>query len=98
GAGVIDGSELHRVSVNKDPSGIGLVVAGQDLYEGRFAGAVVAKDAERLTPIHAERDAGKCGDRAKSLHDFLGPDCFWRPNHAGPRRAVARDECWRSAR
>src|SRR5271169_979129 len=74
-------TELHRRSVDKDVSGIGLVITGQNLDEGRFAGAVVAEDAERLTPTHVERDAGKRRDLAETLHQLFSPNGF---GHAGP--------------
>ena len=52
-AGVVDRAQLDRSAVDKDLPRIRPVVAGQDLDQGRFAGAVVAEDAERL----AARDA-----------------------------------------
>src|SRR5271166_1198742 len=83
-AGLIDRAELHRPALDEHLPGIGLVIAGQDLDQGRFAGAVVAEDAERLAPRHLERDARERGDAAKGLHQLFGTDRFGRARHAGP--------------
>ena len=78
---LVDRAELHRLAINENLPRIRLVVAGQDLDQGRFAGAVVAENTERLAAPDAERHAGECRHGAEHLGDPLGPDRFTRPGH-----------------
>ena len=72
--GVVDRTERDRPAVDEHLPGIGLVIAGQDLDQGRFAGAVVAEDAERLAARDPERHAGERSDLAEHLDQFFGAD------------------------
>ena len=49
-------SDRHRRAGDPDLAGIGGVDAGQDLDQGRLAGAVVAEEAEDLAGLQVEAD------------------------------------------
>jgi hypothetical protein len=86
GAGLVDRGKPHRPSIDEHLPRIRLVIAGQDLEQSRFAGAVVAKDAERLAMPDPHRHAGKRGDGAENLDQVFGPDRRGRGVHSALRR------------
>jgi hypothetical protein len=83
-AGVVDRGELDRLSLDEQLPGIGLVIAGQDLDQGRFSGAVVAEDAERLRIASAP--IVSIGPVMRAHRRAAAPDECWRPSRSGSRR------------
>jgi hypothetical protein len=56
-------------AVDHDPAGIGRLGAGQDLEQGRLAGAVLAKEAVDLARDQVERDAVQRLDAGVSFRE-----------------------------
>ena len=70
-AGIGGRGEADFAAVEKDPAGIGNDGAGEDLAQGRLAGAVVADEAEDLAGAQHEVDAIERLDGAVALADVL---------------------------
>jgi hypothetical protein len=71
-------------------AGVGLVGAGQDFDEGRFAGAVLAEQAVHLTGLDVEVDAVEGPDSGERLGDAGHAEQRWFWCHA--------DSPWRAGR
>ena len=56
GSGLLRGGQLHLDTINEDAAITWWQQARQHLYQGRFAGAVFADNAENLACREAERD------------------------------------------
>ena len=67
--GVVRPLQIDRLAVDDDRAAIGRKHAGDDLDQGRFAGAVLAKQRVDLALRDVERDAGKRADAGKGLLD-----------------------------
>src|SRR4029077_6274384 len=80
-AGLADRGQRDRPAVDENLPRIRLVITGQDLDQRRFAGAVVAENAERLAIGDMHRDAGQCDGVAERLLEHLGAD---RLGHQAP--------------
>src|SRR5262249_23800656 len=82
--------EAHRPPVEQKLSSARLIEAGEDLHQRRFAGAVVADDAEHLTAIELEIDPAQRRDGAEILEDAVSFEDRLR------RAGIRRRECGRS--
>ena len=61
--------EGRAPAVDQDLAAVGLLRAGEDLHQRRFAGAVVAEDAEHFAGMDGEVDGTEGGDGAVGLRD-----------------------------
>ena len=74
GAGVGGAGQAQGAAVHLDAAAVGDVGAGHDLGQRRFAGGVVADEAEALARPEVEVDAAQRLDRAEGLDDAPQPD------------------------
>ena len=81
GAHAGDARLRHRRAVDAQLSRIGRDPAVEQADQGRFAGAVVADEADAFPRPHGEIDAVQCPDRAERLR---------RPGHGDDRGGVVR--------
>ena len=61
--------EGHRLAVDQDLAFVRAVDAGQDLDEGRFAGAVLADQRGDLARIEGDADVVECLDAREDLRN-----------------------------
>ena len=61
--------DLHRLAVDADLAGIALICAGQDLDEGRLAGAVLAGERHHLAGVEGQVHVVEGLDAAEPLAD-----------------------------
>ena len=73
-AGVIHRLDHDLLAVEHDAPRLGPVEATQDLEERRLPRAVVAEQAEYLTPLEVQVHVAQRGHRAEPLGDVLDPE------------------------
>ena len=61
--------DVHRLTVDKILTAVGLVRAGHYLDQGRLAGAVLAAEGMAFTGVDSEADVAQCLDAGKDLGD-----------------------------
>ena len=61
-------------AVDGDRAAVGSERAGEDVHQGRFAGAVVADEADAFARVDREIDAVKRADGAEMLFDAVQRD------------------------
>src|SRR5262249_8633191 len=94
-AGHAEPRQAHRPGIadlavlEADPSGAWPDDAGQNVDQGRLAGAVGPDDRDEFAVVHAEATAVEGADRAVELAEPVGFEDHARPAGAG-RRRVAR--------
>ncbi len=71
GESVVGAPEARRATLQLDRAGIRLVDAGDDLGQGRFAGAVLADEAANPACHDLEVDAAERADRGEVFHQPL---------------------------
>jgi hypothetical protein len=64
--------KLHRLALDQQLSFVGDMDAGEDLDQGRLAGAVVAEHAGHLAGVHLQGDVLQGVDAAEVLGDVAG--------------------------
>ena len=101
-ARILRASELHRPALEAHRAGIGADGAGDDLDQGRLAGAVIAEQADDLALADAERRLLERGERAVGFSrpgDGEGGLCLLRrarrsrggvAEHGGRSRGIGR--------
>ena len=67
--GILGAGDAPFLAIDQDGAGIGLVVAVDDVHQGRFAGAVLADDAVDAAGRDAQRDRLVGVDGAEALVD-----------------------------
>ena len=90
-------AEMHRPAVDRHAAVVLAVQAGDDLHQGRFAGAVLAHQAVDLAPAQHEVDVAQGRDAAERFGDAAQRGVFERaaaaivPSTAQPPNARAGD-------
>ncbi len=72
--GVAWAAEVDRLAGEDQLPGAWLERPGQDLDQGRLAGAVVAEQRHHLARMDLEADPVEGGDRAEALADAIRPE------------------------
>ena len=86
---VLAGGTVVGLAVEGDGAGVAPVGAGQDLDQGRLAGAVLAHDGVDLTPAHRQRGLLQGADPGEGLADPLHLE---EGGGAGHGSMLGRDE------
>ena len=63
---------MDRLALEDELPFARLIEAGEDFHQRRFAGAIVADDAQHLAGIHMEIHIAQRGDGAEIFCDALG--------------------------